>query len=487
MNQKLVHKNYTKDIDDDVFFYRIYSMNFKIRKIKHKKQNLWQRFLSLFKSRKTIVILFLGFILVSAVGLSSILKPSDHRGGRSILSLSPLERDRSGHTNILLLGVAGINKEGGNLSDSILLASINPKGPSVSFLSFPRDIFISSSVGDHKINEIYARGRSKAIAPYVKNGVLSMNELPASRIQKAERSGLSVVKKAVSEFTGIPIHYGIVINFDAFEEVIDTLGGLDIFIREDIEDPFYPDGNYGYETFTIRRGLQHLDGKMALKYARSRKTSSDFNRAQRQQDLLMALREKADKKTLLTDFKKLKEFYNVFQKNVNMDLGMTELIALAKIGVGIDYQNSLSAVLNDDPTKKGGLLYSPAREFYGGQFVLLPKSVTDMQKFIDLLLIHPEVLLEKAQISILNGSGIQGEATRLADRLKRLGLHVTNVGNADNDIPLRTGYFRNISGKNIDGTSEFLSNFLRMKEKKSETPVINNGGVIDLEIVIGEN
>ncbi len=463
-------------------------MNFKIRKIKHKKLSLWQRFLSLFKSRKTWVILFLGVILLGVISASSFFKPAHHERGRSLLSLSPLERDSSGHTNILLLGVAGTNKEGGNLSDSILLASINPKGPSVSFLSFPRDIFISSSVGNHKINEIYARGRSKAIAPYVKNGVISMNELPESRIKKAEHSGLSVAKKAISEFTGIPIHYGMVINFDVFEELIDALGGVDIFVREDIEDPFYPDGKYGYETFTIRRGLQHLDGKTALKYARSRKTSSDFDRAQRQQDLLMALRKKAEKKNLLTDFKKLKEFYGLFQKNVNTDLGMRELIALAKIGVGIDYQNILSAVLNDDPTKKGGLLYSPDKASYGGRFVLLPRSVVDMQSFINLLLIHPEILLERAQISVLNGSGIDGEATRLADRLKRLGFHVINIGNADNNTPLRMGYLENLSGEKVSGTADFLSTFLRMNIKNQEIPPpTHSDDIVDLKVVIGEN
>ncbi len=463
-------------------------MDFKIRKIKKKKSNLHLfRFLNCFvSSRKRIVITSLLGCLLLLWGLNNITIGGKKHHISKILS--PLSSDKYGHTNILLLGVAGTNKEGGNLTDSIMVVSIDPQGPSVSFLSFPRDLFISSSVGNHKINEIYARARSKAIAPLVKKGVLSMNELSEKTIKKVEKKGLNVAKKAISDFTGIPIHYGVIVNFDVFQETVDELGGLDIYVPKDIEDPFYPDGKYGFETFTIRRGPQHLNGATALKYARSRKTSSDFDRARRQQDIILAIRDKAANKDLLTDMDKLKSFYTLFQKNVTMDLSLVEIVALAKTAVGIDYKRAVSAVLNDDPTKQGGFLYVPDRAEYGGRFVLRPKNLVDTQKFINLVLINPKVLLEQAQLEILNGSGIEGEARRLSLRLKRFGLHVIQIGNYEEES-VRQGFYQNLTDINFSKTETFLEDLLRLKKLKTETPFMKNEdqNLVDIQIVIGTN
>ncbi len=465
-------------------------MTFKVRKIKNnqKKGGILGKLTAIFGKKGSVLLSVIPIVGICFWGFFAFISsPKVKDSTRGIFS--PLKKDTNGHTNIVLLGVAGADREGGNLSDSILIASINPKVPSVSFLSFPRDLFVKSSIGSYKINEIFARARSKAIAPYVKEGVKSMNELDEKTLEKADQHGIAVIKEALTQFTGIDVHYGAVVNFSAFEEIVNSLGGIDIFVREDIEDPFYPDVNYGYQTFTIRRGLQHLDGGTALKYARSRKTSSDYNRAQRQQDLLLALREKAASKELLTDFSKLKEFYSVFQKNIKMDVGITEIIALAKIGVGIDYSNALSAVLNDDPTQKGGFLYVPAKEFYGGQFVLLPKDIKETQNFIELLLINPEVLIEKAQIAILNGSEVEGEARRMNTRLRRMGFHVIQIGNYEGDEAVPQTFIQNISGQDFTKTTDILTKILSISEKgfDRELETINSEDVVDLRIVIGED
>ncbi len=464
-------------------------MNFKVKKIKNnRKKGFWGLLAKVFGKKGSLILSIIPIVGICFWGFFSFISsPKIKKTTSNIFSV--LEKDEEGHINIVLLGVAGSDREGGNLSDSILIASINPKVPSVSFLSFPRDLFIDSSIGSHKVNEIFARARSKAIAPYVEEGVKSINELDDKTLEKADIEGISAIKKALSDFTGIDIHYGVVINFSAFEELVDTLGGVDIFVREDIQDPFYPDINYGYQTFTIRRGLQHLDGKTALKYARSRKTSSDYNRAQRQQDLLLALREKAANKDLLTDFTKLKEFYDVFKRNIKMDLGIRELIELAKIGVGIDYSNSVSAVLNDDPTQKGGFLYVPAKEFYGGQFVLLPKNKKETKNFIDLLLIHSGVLIEKAQIAVLNGSGIAGEARRLSTKLRRMGFHVIQIGNYNEGEVIEKSFIQNISEKDFSKTMNILTNFISIPKKDfdQQKEQINGENIVDLRIIIGKD
>ncbi len=448
-------------------------MKFKVKKIQTRstrvKNKWWRKIVRNLGPKKSLTLaILLAFVLLLWGG--SALVKSDlflTKATRSIFSFGPLKKDKHGHTNILFLGVAGEGSEGGNLSDSIMIASFNPAEPTVSFLSLPRDLFVSSKVGDRKVNEIYAAAKFK---------------------YKDDKRGLSIMKDAISNFTGVDIHYGAVVNFKIFEELVDAMNGIDIFVPEDIADPFYPDENYGYQTFVVRKGLQKFDGSTALKYARSRKTSSDYDRARRQQDLLLAIRKRAEELSLLTDFDKLRQFYDIYKSNLTTDLGITELIALAKMAMTIDYSNALVAVLNNDPTKKGGFLYTPAKEFYGGQFVLLPENLKDTQLFMDLVLIHPEVFLENAQLSILNGSKMDGKATQTAHRLRRLGLHVIEVANYDSDTPVFRTFLKNFTTEEKPRTLKILQHMFNI-ETIEDIPeeYIPEGNLIDYQMVIGTN
>jgi polyisoprenyl-teichoic acid--peptidoglycan teichoic acid transferase len=444
---------------------------FKVRKIEQKrsrsKYKAWRKLTHLFGHKGAIGIMaVIGLGIIFWGGSAVIDSGFFVEKTRQIFSFGPLDKDKNGHTNILLLGVAGDGAEGGNLSDSIMVVSVNPSTPSVSMLSLPRDLFLPSRIGDRKVNEIYA----------------------AARYKQGNRRGLEIIKDAVSEFTGMPIHYGAVVNFKVFAEVIDEMGGLDIFVPEAIEDPFYPDVDYGYQTFVVRKGFQHFDGDTALKYARSRKTSSDYDRAKRQQDIILAIRQKAENMSLLTDFGKLGDFFQLYRKNVNTDMGLTQTVALAKVGLGIDYGNVVSAVLNDDPAQMGGLLYTPAKEFYGGQFVLLPEDLKDTQLFMDLVLIHPEILLENAQVSVLNGSMTSGLASRMAVRLRRLGFHVIDIGNHKSDRPVFRTFLKDFTGGKDLRTKKILEKVFDV----NHTEVIpveeqDPNNLIDLQVILGTN
>ncbi len=445
-------------------------MNFKAKRIQ--KKNSKKEFIKKLLTRLTLKKAILGggslFLVIYIAGANPFNFGFFNDSSPGIFSLKPLKEDKFGHTNILLLGVAGDMEEGGNLSDSIMVVSVNPNGPSASFLSLPRDLFISSDVGDRKINEIYAMARHK----------------------HGDKKGLEVIKKAVSRFTNIELHYAAVVQFSVFEEIVDAIDGVDIFVPQTIEDHFYPADNYQYQTFVVRKGMNHLDGEMALKYARSRKTSSDYDRARRQQDLILAIRKKAKEQGILTNASKLQKYYTIFRDNVNTDIGFTQIIALAKTGLNIDYQNSITAVLNDDPMRKDGFLYTPAREFYGGQFVLLPENLRDTQLFMNLILIHPETLLENAQISVLNGSKLQGLAKKNAVRLRRFGFHVIETGNYESDKPVFRSFVRNYSGKKTERTARTLADVLDAElflMDESITPVKKSSDLIDIEVVLGTN
>ena len=267
--------------------------------------------------------------------------------------------------------------------------------------------------------------------------------------------------------------------------MVDEIGGIRLFVPEEIVDPYYPDGNYGYQTFIIRKGIQNLDGETALKYARSRKTSSDYSRAARQQAILFAIKNKAQESGILFDVEKLKRLYSIFKKNVNTDISFKEMAYLAKIMSRIDYDDLVSAVLNDDPTQKGGFLYAPAREFYGGQFVLLPDNLRDTQMFIRLVLLEPEVLLENAQISVLNGSKINGLAANMASRLRRFGLHVIETGNYEGEGPVFRSFFQVVSSNDTSRTQDFFRDFLGLIEEPLKPGLQANDPIIDLKIVLG--
>ena len=200
-------------------------MDFKVKKIKKdvKKTKGYKKLANYFGAKRVWIIIFLAFVAFVLLAVSAFLKTGSLGNvTRNILVKSTLKADKFGHTNILFLGIAGATEQGGHLSDSIMIASINPKVPSVSLLSLPRDLFVSSEVGDRKINEVYAAAQHKY----------------------GLEKGLEITKKSVAEFTGIDIHYASVINFKVFSNLIDDLGRIKVIQRKDIEDPFYPDANY---------------------------------------------------------------------------------------------------------------------------------------------------------------------------------------------------------------------------------------------------
>ena len=435
-------------------------MNFKVRKIRHRRRT-WKQVLF---SRKTAVIaLFLVIGSGFAYFFGPNLIPEKDSEGRVIETFKGLKIDKYKHTNILLLGVAGTAEQGGNLSDSIMIASIDASRPSVSMLSLPRDLYIESKINDRKINEIYA----------------------AARYKYGDKKGLEIIQDAVSNFTGINIHYTAVVNFQIFSDIIDMVGGIEIFVPEEIVDPFYPDENYGYQTFVVRKGLQTMGGEKALKYVRTRKTSSDFKRALRQQEVALAMRRKIESLGWAGNIVKIREFYDLFRRRVNTNIGLKEASALAQVGMGIDYGDIVSAVLNDDPNNKGGFLYTPAQEFYGGQFVLLPENEIDTQHFIYLTLANPDILLENAQISILNGSDIEGRAGKLARRLRRMGFHVIETGNYKGE-PVVGTMVSDFSNGKTGKTVDFIQKLIDVSKVTGVLPEEDDSdGLIDVQIILG--
>lgn len=409
--------------------------NDKANKIEHSFQKKKINF-SPKKKRKTSNVLLIATIVavftVSLMGLK-IIKSFSFEDAINwvVFNLeAPLEKDPYGNTNILLVGTGGGIHDGADLTDTIILASIDRENSQTSMLSIPRDLFIDQL--GYKINAVY------------------------------EYDGIETLKETVQDITGIDVHYYVKVDFNGFEELIDALGGIEIFVEQAIYDPFYPaEVGIGYAPFKINAGLQNLDGETALKYARSRKTTSDYSRAARQQQIIFGMKEKALEGGLLGNADKLQDYYNYYQNNVESDLSIQEIITLASIGKDLNKEQIKNYVLNDDPLITGGLLAVPPQELYGGAFVLIPADNTyrAIQKFTDIIFHYQKAVNQETPILILNSSSKEGLAGLTYRELLNHGLSPSGFDNGiDKTLQKTTVYFLTEESKeNIEVLKQFLS------------------------------
>ncbi|MFZ1654865.1 MAG: LCP family protein [Candidatus Moraniibacteriota bacterium] len=265
-----------------------------------------------------------------------------------------LAGESEGRVNILLLGRAGEKYPGRNLTDTVMLLSLDMKEKRVGLLSLPRDLFapIPGTGLSTKLNSLYQIGLNEGI-------------------------GMDVLRGSVAEMTGLPIHYTAMIDFDGFERMIDALGGIRVDVTRDISDSRYPGKNYSYETFELKKGWQKLDGKTALKYARERHDDpeGDFGRTKRQQAIIQAVRERAwSLPTFLNPFT-LSSFLESLGDSITTDVPPEAIGRFIGLAQHFDTQNISTVVV--DAWKKESLLRVSHIEADGVRaFILVPRSGT---------------------------------------------------------------------------------------------------------------
>jgi len=336
-----------------------------------------------------------------------------------------LQKDSSNHTNFLILGTGGGKHDGADLTDTMMVASLNQEKGTLSVISIPRDLYVKDSLlPSSKINEIYFN---------------------AKKYFNSEVEGLNYLQKKVEEIANLKIQYYIKIDFSGFVKIIDTLGGIDIDVPEAIYDPYYPkEGTIYYETFSISKGPHHLDGTTALKYARSRETSSDFDRSSRQQQIIYAIKDKALQTKTFLDQDKLKGLLSAVKDNMVTNMKVRELLTLGAIASNYSKDKIINRLIHDDPVQCGGFLYTPQKEFYGGIFVLIPAGGDNyIQEYIDLSINNPEAFKENAKIQILNGTKKSGVAAETKQVLKRFCFNIVRFGNGQSkELTKTTIYYK---------------------------------------------
>ncbi|MDD3474535.1 MAG: LCP family protein [Candidatus Dojkabacteria bacterium] len=327
------------------------------------------------------------------IGLN--LNPSD------VISqeLPKLATDSSGiYTNILLVGID--TREGGDLlnTDTIILASYNHETHDVTMVSIPRDFHVQVNPDVYWFNRI--------------NSVYSTYEA------KGEGQGLLRLREVVTEITGIEIQYHAMIDFKGFVELIDTLGGIDVYVENSFTDYRYP-AEPGYKTVSFEEGPQHMDGSTALEYARSRHSlqngeGSDFARARRQQNVISAVTDKIISNSLLNP-QSLMNLLNVIQDNVqiseftltDVEAGVNELQNFTEDG------ETYSFVL--DPNAGAGKLITSKNVVNTGAYAIGPidglGNYTDIQEYIQYVWGDPKLYEEDPVIKTYN-TGIGYSAAR---------------------------------------------------------------------------
>ena len=204
---------------------------------------------------------------------------------------SLLKGEGDGRINIMVLGKGGAEqKDGPDLTDTIIIASIDPIAHEAALLSVPRDFWIKSpSGGQTKINQVYYDAKNKAL-----NSLPSNQRNSDDAKDKSESAGVQAVEKVINDTLGIPVHYYSMIDFAGFKKAIDTVDGVDIDVNEDmaVQENMWINGRY---VLDVKPGKQHFDGMRALAFSRSRKTSSrgDFARSDRQRAVMVGFKDKA--------------------------------------------------------------------------------------------------------------------------------------------------------------------------------------------------
>lgn len=365
-----------------------------------------------------VIVAILAYLGVSAYNSANNIFTQD--GGIVGLFTQNSLKQTDGITNMLILGKGGANHAGGQLTDSILLLRMRQSDKKVATVSIPRDLYVTiSGHGQGKVNEAYANGFNNTKDAAQKN-----------------QAGVDLAAQVIEKVVGVPIHYTVVVDFIGFQKVVDVLGGVTVNVEKDLRDPMYPkdiitqDGKFketdAYTTVDIKAGVQNMDGDVALKYARSRETTSDFDRSRRQQNLMVAIKDKALSLGILANPVKVTELLSTVGDHLKINMSLSEIKGLIELVQNMKKDEIISRVLDNNP--QTGLL-SDANL---GGYYLVPKAgnFSAIQSMVKSIFggsstDTPEVI----SVEVLNGSGEVGLAGKFAQILKDEGIKVVNIGN----------------------------------------------------------
>ena len=277
-------------------------------------------------------------------------------------------------------------------TDAIQYAVIYPKIPSVALISIPRDLYVY-------IPQFYM-SRVNVAHMY-------------GEVNNFDGGGFGLLNQTLLYNLGITADYYAMVNFEGLKGIVDTLGGIDVPVHCHLEDYWpYPDENGEFHRIALEPGIQNMNGELALWYSRTRKTTSVFNREERQQQVLEAIWRKAREGGLLQAVPSL---YNQYGDMVKTDLGLNRILSLALLAAQIE--PSQVTMYNIGQTE-----VVPYVTIYGGN-VYLPKW-EEIAPLIDRAMLPPSpsrAALTSVEVEIWNRSGHDQWELLAADSLYQNG------------------------------------------------------------------
>lgn len=327
------------------------------------------------KIKKRVVIGLVAIVLLAGlwVGWKFVSNSAKIFGWDDIwwlFSKTKLKGEDEGHVNILLAGNSSddAGHGGANLTDSIMILSINTKENTAFMMSVPRDLYVN--VPDHgyaKINEAYQDGES---SKFKESGYAE--------------GGMGMLQKVVSQNFGLDFQYHALVNYGALRDAVNAVGGITVNVSSTDPRGLYDPSRdliTGKALVNLPNGPQKLDGHQALNLARARGNAygsygfarSDFDRTKHQQQILLALKEKASSAGTLSNPVKIGQLFDSLGNNVKTDMSLAEVKRLYEITKKIPSSDIASATLNDG--KEIELLQSYRTRT--GQSALVPKAGVD--------------------------------------------------------------------------------------------------------------
>lgn len=353
---------------------------------------------------------------ISYMKVRSVFHGSDIVALQNHTDPNLLNGESDGRVNILLLGNGGGTHEAPDLTDTIMLASIDPVNNKADLLSIPRDLWVNvAGYGEMKINAAYETGK-----------YAYLHRIDESNADyKAVAAGFVTIDRTIEQVLGVDINYNALVNFQAFSQGVNAVGGVTVNVPEELYDPTMAWEN-NWNPVLAKPGVQTFDGRHALIYVRSRETSSDFARGQRQRAVLVAMKDKVMTLGVLGNPLKMTQLAGAFGDNVRTDLSMSNANRLATL---------MKRISNDD-VKSIGLADQPnsfvTTAAINRQSVVRPVAglfeYSAIQKFVRSTLVNGYIARENARITVLNGTAKTGLASQRADELKSFGYNITRVG-----------------------------------------------------------
>lgn len=374
-----------------------------------------------------VALIFAGRVLVSSQNATNWLVGGLFSQFQHLTQMGdkPLAGEENDRVNVLLLGIGGDGHDGPYLTDTIMLASLKPSTKQIALISIPRDLVTPVSNWE-KINSIDAYAE-----------------------MKNPGSGGATTAQAIGQLLQMPIQYYVRVDFQGFVNIINDLGGIQVNVENTLDDYSYPitgqedNPNYAarFEHLHIDKGLQTMNGDLALAYARSRHAAgaegSDFARARRQQLVLEAVKAKLLSAQTLLNPVTLAKIITELNKNISTNLSVGEILRVWDLFKGADHSHITNKVLSDAPDN-----FLVAGRGQDGAYILMPRSgnFTDIRNFVQNIFTdststppaQPAIptINDGSSVVVLNGTWISGLAGKTAVPLEQAKFNVLKIANA---------------------------------------------------------